>query len=607
MSFAWPLVLLLGAVLLPLGARAVRRGLRQRDAELRDFGDPAILGRGSTLGDGALARRRAWLQLAAVGLGVLALARPQLGERQAELARTGRDLLVLLDLSRSMTVTDVGPNRLAAAKAAAWETVSASSGDRVGLIVFGGSAFLQLPLTSDHAALKLFLDAASPDDLGDPSTDIGTALATAGKVFEHEGDRGHRAVLLVSDGESGEGDLEAATKSLRAEAIPVFALGVGTTGGGPVPADSSESPEKFHRDHIGRIAISRLEEADLRTAAKLTGGAYARADRGGDRAALRTALAKVRSRTLSARKSAERADRFQWPLALAVAALLCDLALAGLTARRRRGGVRAAGGPPVETRGGERPIPGADPLVNEAGPRAGASGVAAAALALALLTAAGGCSRGSLDARKGERLYASGDFGESAKALDRALAADSTPVRAYNAGNAYYRMRRYEDAAVRYRVAAAGPQAIRQPSVFNLGNSLVRAAEEAPERGQLLLDAIAAYEEALRLDPSDHDAKWNLELALKRLEEDRMAGGSSGRGRAADYGRGNMNVPGYEGNPDAASGAMAGGGYGAGEGESVDELDADQARQLLEAVQREQLASHEGRRLEKGSTGDRDW
>jgi tetratricopeptide (TPR) repeat protein len=227
---------------------------------------------------------------------------------------------------------------------------------------------------------------------------------------------------------------------------------------------------------------------------------------------------------------------------------------------------------------------------------------------LALLAAASGaCSRGSLDARKGERLYSAGDFAESAKALDRALAADSTPVRAYNAGNAYYRMRRYEDAAVRYRLAAAGPASVRQPSVFNLGNSLVRAAEEAPERGQLLLDAVAAYEEALRLDPHDQDAKWNLELALKRLEEDRMAGGSSGRGRAADYGRGNMNVPGYEGNPDNASGAMAGGGYGAGEGESVEELDADQARQLLEAVQRQQLASHEGRPSPKGSTGDRDW
>jgi Ca-activated chloride channel homolog len=619
-SFAWPLVLLLALVLVPLAARAVHRGLRRREEELEAFGDPAVLAQGSTLGDARVARRRAWLQLVAVALGLVALARPQLGERQAELARTGRDLLLVLDLSRSMTVTDVAPNRLAAAKAAAWETVSVSPGDRVGLIVFGGSAFLQLPLTSDHAALKLFLDAASPDDLADPATDLGTALATAGKVFEHEGDRGHRAVLVVSDGESGEGDLEAATKSLRAEGIPVFALGVGTTRGGPVPADSSEAPEKFHRDHIGRIAISKLEERDLRTVAKLTGGAYARADRAADRTSLRAALAKVRSRMLSARKSAERADRFQWPLGLAVAALLGDLALAGMAGRRRRGamGQRAVSRGSASTRAGSAGSGGeAAAAASQIAPsgRTGASiGRAAssisrtvASLLMLLFVASTACSRGSLDARKGERLYASGDFAGSAKALDRALAADTTPVRAYNAGNAYYRMRRYEDAAVRYRLAAAGPPSVRQPSVFNLGNALVRAAEEAPERGQLLLDAIAAYEEALRLDPTDHDAKWNLELALKRLEEDRMAGGSSGRGRAADYGRGNMNVPGYEGNPEAASGAMAGGGFGAGQGESVDELDADQARQLLEAVQREQLASHEGRRSPEGGTGDRDW
>jgi VWA domain-containing protein len=646
-SFAWPLVLLLALVLVPLAARAVLRGLRRRDAELEAFGDPAVLARGSTLGDARVARRRAGLQLAAVALGLLALARPQLGERQAELARTGRDLLLVLDLSRSMTVTDVGPSRLAAAKAVAWETVSASPGDRVGLIVFGGSAFLQLPLTSDHAALRLFLDAASPDDLADPATDLGTALATAGKVFEHEGDRGHRAVLVVSDGESGEGDLEAATTSLRAEGIPVFALGVGTTGGGPVPADSSEAPEKFHRDHIGRIAISKLEEHDLRTAAKLTGGAYARADRAADRTSLRDALAKVRSRTLSAQKSAEQADRFQWPLALAVAALLGDLALAELASRRRRRatgqgvvsrgsasmragstgpgegagtrgsrwrgrGPKGPGGQGSGSEGGEAPAAaGQTPSSGRTGASVGRAassiGRTVVSLLMLLFVASAGCSRGFLDARKGERLYASGDFAASAKALDQALAADTTPVRAYNAGNAYYRMRRYEDAAARYRLAAAGPPAVRQQSVYNLGNSLVRAAEEAPERGQLLLDAIAAYEEALRLDPTDHDAKWNLELALKRLEEDRMAGGSSGRGRAADYGRGNMNVPGYEGNPEAASGAMAGGGYGAGEGESVDELDADQARQLLEAVQREQLASHEGRRSPKGGTGDRDW
>jgi Ca-activated chloride channel family protein len=579
-SFAWPLVVVVGAALVSLVATAMLAGLRRRDAELRAFGEPEVLGRGSALLDQRTARQRVWLQAAALALGVIALARPQLGERPAELVRTGKDMLVVLDLSRSMTVTDVTPSRLAAAKEAVWEMVSASPGDRVGLIVFGGSAFLQLPLTSDHATFKLFLDAASPDDLGDPATDIGTALATAGKVFEHEGDRGHRAVLFVSDGESDEDDLQAATASLRSERIPVFSVGIGTPGGGAVPADSSEAPEKFHRDHIGRIAISRMDETELLEIAKLTGGAYARGSRAADRTALRTALAGVQVRSLATSQLTERADRFQWPLALAVAALLGDMALVARQRRRRR----------------TVPAPGLTP----------ARAVAAALIPLVLLLGAG-CFRGSLDARSGERLYAAGDYVGSARAFDQAMAADSIPMRAYEGGNAYYRLKRYEDAAIRYRYAAAHTE-LRQRSVFNLGNALVRAAEDAPERsGEFLLDAVGAYEEALRLDPSDQDAKWNLELALQRLEEDRMKGGSAGRGRNADYGRGNMNVPGYEGNPEAATGAMAGGGFGAGEGESVKELDADQARQLLEAVQREQLASHGGRKSPGGATGGRDW
>ncbi|HET7469752.1 MAG TPA: VWA domain-containing protein [Gemmatimonadales bacterium] len=579
MSFAWPLVLVLAAVLVPLLVRALLRGQARREQGLRAFGEPEVLGRGSALTDAGTARRRIWLQAAALGFGALALARPQFGERPADLADTGRDLLVLLDLSRSMTVTDVAPNRLAAAKEAVWETVSAAPGDRVGLVVFGGSAFLQLPPTSDHAAFKLFLDAASPDDLGDPATDVGTALATAGKVFEHEGERGHRAVLLVSDGESDEMDLKAATASLRGEGIPVFTLGVGTANGGAVPADSSEAPEKFHRDHIGRIAISKLDEATLRAVAKLTGGIYARASRVDDRRALRVALGKVQARTLANRQFTERADRFQWPLAAAVAALLADLA-AGAAGRRRR---------------------------QPATPSQARTRAIAAALVPLLVLLGNGCARGTLDARKGQQLYDDGDYRESALALDRALAADSTPQRAYQAGNAYYRLRRYEDAAVRYRYSAR-ERTLRQASVFNLGNALVRAAEDAPERnGELLLGAIGAYQEALLLDPADQDAKWNLEIALKRLDEDRTNGGSAGRGRNADYGRGNMNVPGYEGNPEAASGAMAGGGFGSAEGESVEQLDADQARQLLQAVQREQLATHEGRKVGSGEGGGRDW
>jgi Ca-activated chloride channel family protein len=564
MSFAEPLALWL-LLLVPITAWLVVRGLREHRASLARFGDPVLLARGSRLPDQRSARLRAVLVVSALAFGVLALARPQWGERQGDVAQTGRDVLVVLDLSRSMTVTDLLPNRLAVAKRAAWETVSASPGDRVGLEVFGGSAFLQLPLTTDRAAFRLFLDAASTDDLGDPATDLGGALATAAKVFEHEGERGHRAVLVVSDGESGEGGLDDAIARLRKLEVPVFALGVGTAQGAPIPADSSERPEQYHRDHIGRIAVSRLEEAELRHAADSSGGAYARWDNREERTHLAQALRDLEAGTLSMRKSTERADRFQWPLALAVLALLADLALALTPARRRVVGAAMVG------------------------------------------ATVGACGGGALASWRGERLYGDGEFAASSALFEQALAADSTPVHAFNAGNALYRMRRYEDAAKRYRLTLAGKPDLRQRGAFNLGNALLRAAENAPERPELLHASIRAYEEALRLAPSDADAKWNLEVALRRLADDRTSGGSPGRTRNADYGRGNMSSSGYEGNPDAAVGAMAGGGFGSAEGESAEELDVEQARRLLDAVQREQLQTHEGRRMPDSRAGERDW
>ena len=119
------------------------------------------------------------------------------------MGRTGRDLLVVLDLSRSMNAADVEQSRLAVAKQLVRDLLRATPGQRVGLVVFGGSAFLQLPLTGNYAAFQRFLDAASTDDLGDPATDLSNALLAANTAFEHDGERGYQTVLLVSDGESG--------------------------------------------------------------------------------------------------------------------------------------------------------------------------------------------------------------------------------------------------------------------------------------------------------------------------------------------------------------------------------------------------------------------
>lgn len=223
-----------------------------------------------------------------------------------------------------------------------------------------------------------------------------------------------------------------------------------------------------------------------------------------------------------------------------------------------------------------------------------------------LVMALAGCSSAVRDKRRGEQLYQAGRYRESYAAFSRALAASGDPALQYASGTALYRLHRYEEAARSFREAAAVP-GLKARALYNLGNAYVRAAEEGREKDGLLLQAIAAYEEALRLHPADSAAKWNLELALRRRGEDRETGGSPGRGRSADYGRGRMNSPGYEGTPEAAVGAMAGGGYGAGEGESAEELTETEARRLLDAVEREQLSSHQGDPIMRSGSRQKDW
>lgn len=334
LSFATPVYLLLLAILVPFAWWGLRRQDRRRTEALAIFGDAALLKESSNIPAprGRLAGQA--LRVVCLALALVALARPQLGNRPAAMAQTGRDILVLLDLSRSMNAADAEVSRLAVAKDAVSQVLAAAPGSRVGLIVFGGSAFLQLPLTTNHAAFRRFIDAASTDDLGDPATDLSSALAAAATTFEHDGEPGYQSVLLVSDGESSEGDVGPPLTRLRRRGIAIFAIGVGTPEGAPVPADSTEAPEQWHRDHIGRLVLSRLEESDLRRAARETNGLYARWTMQVARS-LQAELAKLEKRTISSRESTERVDRFQWPLMGAMLLLVLEPILEASGRRRR--------------------------------------------------------------------------------------------------------------------------------------------------------------------------------------------------------------------------------------------------------------------------------
>ena len=335
MRFETPIYLLLLGVVLPALAVALGWLERSRRSALEAFGSIPVLARSSLLPSRSRRALTRGLVLLGLALIVIALARPQFGRSDAAFTRRGRDVLVLLDLSRSMNARDLAPNRLAVAKQAALEVVRASPGDRVGLIVFGGSAFLQLPLTLDRAAFEQFLDSASPSDLGDLSTNLSTALRTAATVFLHEADPGYRVALVVSDGETLRGNLDQSIRLLRGAGVRTFALGLGTPEGAPIPDSTAGEAVEYHRDHIGRVVVSRLDEGTLGRLARVTGGDYVRWSGEASVRRLQAAIAAVSTREIAARRRTALADRFQWPLALGIIALLA----ASVTAD---GGVRRA-------------------------------------------------------------------------------------------------------------------------------------------------------------------------------------------------------------------------------------------------------------------------
>jgi Ca-activated chloride channel family protein len=348
MEFADPSILVLFALAVPVAAWALERRARRRRAELAVFGERPLLARSSWLPAGRRAAFRAAAVVLALGFGLLALARPQFGERSTPITRTGRDVLFILDLSRSMNVQDVQPSRLEAAKTAVRAILAADPDDRVGLVVFAGSAFLQLPFTLDRSALEFFLQAAGTEDLADTGSDIGAALTTAAAAFGREIDPTYRVAVLLSDGENLEGSLGDAVGQLRYAGVRVFTVGVGTPEGGAVPepspvatgADTGSSPT-YRRNESGAVVISRLREPTLERIAAETGGSYVRYAGGPEIDRIAADLARLEKRRVSSRSMSRLADRFQWPLAVAL------LFLAGetLLADRRRPGATPDGGP----------------------------------------------------------------------------------------------------------------------------------------------------------------------------------------------------------------------------------------------------------------------
>jgi Ca-activated chloride channel homolog len=256
---------------------------------------------------------------------ILAVARPQWGMRLQTVRRHGVDIIAALDTSYSMNAEDVAPNRLEKAKGEIRRLIQKSEEDRIGLISFAGKAVVQCPLTLDHGAIHLFLDAAGTGMIPDPGTSLSSAIDTATTAFI-ERERKYKVLVLFTDGEDLAGQVDKAIGKAKEAGVIIYAVGIGTSQGVPIPVlDAKGGVMEYRKDPNGTVVRSSLDERSLAEIVASTGGRYFRSTTSENEIQeLYNDISGLEKKELESKQLQNYEDRFQYPLALAVFFLIAE-------------------------------------------------------------------------------------------------------------------------------------------------------------------------------------------------------------------------------------------------------------------------------------------
>ena len=245
--------------------------LKIRRKRIRKFGDEALVSRLMP----SYSEGKTWIRLVLFSIGfiffIIGLSRPQIGARLKEHETKGAEIMIVLDVSNSMLAEDYSPNRLERAKLAISRLVDKLRDERIGLIVFAGNSFVQLPITTDYVSAKMFLNSISTESVPVQGTAMGDAISTAMKSFSLQSEKS-RAVIVITDGENHEDDPVSAAQQAAELGVRVFTIGVGSPEGKPIPFEG-----ELLKDKNGEIVVTRLDESILRDVADAGNGLYVRA------------------------------------------------------------------------------------------------------------------------------------------------------------------------------------------------------------------------------------------------------------------------------------------------------------------------------------------
>lgn len=480
LSHLWMLNLLW---LLPLAAVALIVQGRQKKRALKAFADPHLLERLAALDHRGRRFVKSLLVLLSLGLMLFALAGPRWGSHYEEVSQKGVDIMLLIDVSPSMLVEDIKPNRLERARREILDFIKVVGGDRVGLIAFAGAAFIQCPLTLDYAALEMFLSALAPDLIPVAGTDLGAAIDLGISAFD-EASATDKVMLLITDGEDNEARGLAAARQAAAAGIKIFVFGIGDVGGGPIP--ELDGSGGFKKDRQGKLIMSKLEEKGLQDIAALTGGTYVRSV-AGDLDLDLLYFEGIKSRTRAQELKSGKIKVYEERFALFVLAAFVLLLIEGFIDEKIR----------FKARAGRRAAP------------------ARAGVLLLAVTAAGMLTADpSRAAESPDELYRRGRFAEAEKAYARSDMDNPKDLRyRYNRGCAAYQSGDYEAAAAAFAsvLRRSQDEDMRFKAAYNLGNAAYKQGD--------FKSAAEHYKQAIAQDPASQDARHNLELAVRALQK----------------------------------------------------------------------------------------